>query len=702
MNLGVQYYRPPFPNQQYWAEDMKKIKDSGLDSVQLWLVWGWIEPEPDVFRYEDYDRLIALADAAGLQVVLSTIAAIHPYWIHREVPNSEMVDHMGHTVISSNRSEVHNGLTPGGCIDHPGVWARMKQFLQTTAKRYQSLPNLHGWDAWNELRWNVQSDGYVCYCPHTLDQFRGWLGAKYGGLDGLNAAWRRRYADWQDVQPGKLPHRPYTEMMAFQYFLTWRADQHAIARYHVIKEIDGLHPVTVHAGQPSPLLTGGGAPQYNHALNRGNDWFMADVVDGVGTSSFPLWEGIDDAAFGNRVEYSRSAAAAGNKRLWLSEVQGGRASTGFNLYASVDALSQQRWIWNGIASGADTILFWCWRNEVFGYESSGFGIAGDDGLAEERLAAMKVTHETIKAHQDLIGQYRVHTGDAGVLFSPQTYYLHWAEEEHARRAMESLQGYARALVRHSIPYRVLEEEHLEALDEIRILFLPRTLVVSDTLAQRLETFVRAGGTLVCESECGAFDPIGLYRYPEERFTARMSGGKEVGRRSVENSLVMVETAGNAYAMQVSQWLTPWQLEGADVWCAHSDGALVAEVLVGEGKLVLAGSYLGESYFRTWQPGFEQWIKALCQQAGCAQYVWAEDCTIGQISFFYLKVGESMGRKMVFVFFPNDQDHFTLCTAPGFLGKDCLQDLITGEQYPVVDGRCRLNATPQRMLALVEC
>ena len=33
-------------------------------------------------------------------------------------PGSEMVDHLGRTVVSSLRGECHFGLTPGGCTDH--------------------------------------------------------------------------------------------------------------------------------------------------------------------------------------------------------------------------------------------------------------------------------------------------------------------------------------------------------------------------------------------------------------------------------------------------------------------------------------------------------------------------------------------------------------------------------------------------------
>ena len=79
------------------------------------------------------------------------------------------------------------------------------------------------------------------------------------------------------------------------------------------------------------------------------------------------------------------------------------------------------------------ILFWCWRDEVFGRESAGFGLAGDDGLAEERRAAMRVTGGVIREYHDLINGYEPAKPEVGVLFSPQAYYLHWAQEGHADR-----------------------------------------------------------------------------------------------------------------------------------------------------------------------------------------------------------------------------------------------------------------------------
>jgi len=689
MNLGVQYYRPPFPEGRYWEDDFRKIKDSGLDTVQLWVVWAWVESEPGKFRFEDYDRLVELAGKYGLNVVMSTLAEVQPYWIHRVVPESEMIDHMGHKVISSNRNEIHFGITPGGCFDNPGVWERMAGFLSQVVSRYAQTPNLVGWDAWNELRWNVQADGFVCFCPHTIQSFRNWLSDRYGGLDGLNDAWKRRYACWEDVFPGKLPDRPYTELMAWTHFLTCRANQHAYARYDLMKALDPQHPITIHGGMPSPLFAG--TPErYFYALDRGNDWFYADRLDGIGTSSFPIWENIDDAGFGMRVEFVKSAARG--KKVWLSEVQGGRSAVGFNAYKPVDAHSQQRWVWNGIACGAEKILFWCWRNEVFGRESGGFGIAGDDGLAEERLAAMRGTHEVIDRHAERLSDYQPVQPEVGVLFSPQSYYLSWAQEMIARRPAAALQGYTRALVRQSIPYLVVEEEHLDALDGLKILFLPKLLVTSEAAERALEAFVRRGGTLVCESECGAFSPAGIYRYPEERFTARLSGSCEVGRRNLTEDFFSLNLDGERLQLGMTQWMTPWQPGRGESWAGSQDGSLICEAAVGSGRLVLCGTYLGESYFAQWNPDFERFVEKLCRRAGWQPEVEVLSPKPDKDSFIYVKYGRALGQKLVFVFFPQGCEHAALRFRSNFFAGGAAVNLLNGEKL-ALDGDGVLDLKP---------
>jgi beta-galactosidase len=708
IHLGAQYYRAPFPNRRYWRDDLARMADAGLNTVQLWVLWGWVEPAPDDFRFDDYDELIELAERNGLGVVLSTIAAIQPYWIHRMAPGSEMVDHMGHVVISSNREECHFGMTPGGCTDHPGVWERMAGFLEEVVTRYRSAPNLVGWDAWNELRWNVHADGIVCYCPYTVNRYHAWLDATYGGLDGLNAAWQCRYTRWDEVLPGKLPRSPYTQMMAWQHFLTWRATDLGLALYDVHKGLDPDRVVTVHGGDPTVLY---GMTQPNTALNRGNDWFFADEMDGIGCSSFPTWFHFSDADLAMRIECVRSAARG--KRIWLSELQGGRAAHGFDAHEPVQPANQQRWIWTGISSGADSILFWCWRDEVFGQESAGFGLTGADGLAQERLSALRRTADILGEHEALLAAYRPDTPQVGIYFSPQSYYLHWNQEGTGATPQRAIQGYMRGLLRGHIPFTIVEEEHLHVLDELDVLFMPRAIVMDEPQAQALGAWVRAGGTLVCESECGAFGRNGLYRYPEERAVTEWTGVAEIGRRTLAGDSVAVTWQGRTLALPAKQWLTPLGRGVGEVWGETDDGPLFVAVPVGQGCVLFCGAYLGDAYFQgssdptsayaPYSDDFEAFVAGVVERAGVSlpvEIVAPEGRASADV---HVRTGHSEGRPLAFVFYER-ANQVTLRFPPGSW-TGAVRDLISGAPVAVQETDeaqiCRVGPSPWGLSVLVE-
>jgi beta-galactosidase len=608
--------------------------------------------------------------------------------------------------VSTNRCECHFGLTPGGCSDHPGVWPRMERFFRAVVTRYRDLPHLHGWDAWNELRWDVHAQGLVCYCPHTLAAFRAWLRGKYGELAALNEAWIRRYDAWEDVMPGRAPHRPFTEMMAFAHFLTERSNAHGRRRYELIKALDSQHPVTVHGQAPSVYeMSGYGNATWGSGtpVNRGNDWVFADELDGVGCSSFPKWDGWNWKDYAARMEIIRSAA--GKKLLWLSELQGGRAQWGSKLELEVPATDQQHWIYNGMAVGADAILFWCWRDEVFTGEAGGFGIVGQDGRAEERVAALRQTGTLIREHAALIDAYRPAAPAVGVFFSPQTCYLNWCQDCNGNAASTAFLGYARALIERNIPFEAVEEAHLEALARLKVLFLPRTLVLQPETEERLLDFVRAGGTLLVESECGAFDARGLYRYAPERFVARATGACEVGKRSNDTAdrLIGVALNGRTYTLKTAQLLTPWRVSGT-AWAQHPHGALLAEQKHGQGRIVLVGTHLGEGYQAGESPDFSALLETIVHDSGAPTdiAVLGPQPLIGQT---LARHGMSGGRRVMFVLGEADAPAVRLGLTPAVAGSGRFRDLIAGQPVNFErEGDRFVGAVPLtrwRMAVLVE-
>jgi len=704
MQIGVQYYRPPFPEERCWKEDLKNIRSAGFNTLQLWVLWSWVEHKPGTYDFSDYDRLVELANETGLKVVLSAIAEVQPLWIHREIPGSEMLNHLGQKIVSTNRNECHFGITPGGCFDNPAVWERMQAFFRAVAGRYKDASNLYGWDAWNELRWNVHAQGLVCFCEHTLKYFREWLEKKYGGLEGLNRAWQRRYASWEDVSPGWAANRPFTETMAFQHFLAARANEHGRKRYEMIKAIDPVHPITMHGGAPSMYYCGQDfEDQIMTPIDRGNDWDMASYLDGVGCSSFPKRGGQDWADFAVCMETIRSAA--GKKRLWLSELQGGRAAVGFTQHGPVQAVEQQHWLWNAIAVGAEAILFWCWKDEVFTTEAGGFGISGFDGYAAERLAAFKTTSGLLEKHKDILDEYRPDRPEIGLYFSPQSAYLHWCNNKSGEIYLNALLGYGKALIRKNIPFEMIEEEHLDELKRLKVIFMPRALVTDEKTEKKLIDYVSGGGTLVVESECGAFDSRGIYHYPENRFLNKL-GIREVGRRTMDKETVKFQVVADKrrFDLTGSQWVTPCLFDRGETWAKYGQETLAGEAALGKGRVILLGTYLGETYFKKRGRGLEDLLETICFRSGFCRRTEAVADSKGDV---YLREGTSGDRRVLFVFCGPEPETATVKMSGNYARSQVLRDLISGKPVKgtVIKNKnevaFKLKVPKERMLVLTE-
>ena len=690
MFLATQYYRAPFPNRRYWADDFARIRDAGLHAVQLWCLWGWIEAEPGVYRYDDYDELVALADKRGLKVVLSTIAEIHPFWIHRLVPGSEMVDHLGRKVVSCCRVEANVGLTPGGCFDHPRVAELMRNFLTDIASRYAGAGNLIGWDCWNETRWCVHADGHVCYCPHTLREFRNWLAARHGDLPGLSAAWQRRYDSWQDVYPGKHPGLPFTDIIEFERFLVDRATGHMRMRYEAIRAGDDKHLISAHCGQPAVLSYG--SKQGEQSLCRGVDWDLADQLDGFGCSHFPFWsKQMDECGFGLRVEASRSANRG--KVVWVSELQGGAANCDGAANYPVQGAPQQRWVVNGMARGAKGVIFWCWRDEVFGRESSGFGLSGWDGLAGQRLAAMKKTAEFIDRNDALIEAYKPDAAKVGVLFVPDSHMLSWAQSGTAEQAVHSVAGYATALERLRMPYEFVEAHHLDVLEKLDVLLMPWSLIVPPQARRAIVRFIRRGGRVLTEAETDAFDELGFYRYPDERPFMKALGVHDLGRRKLasEDETLLVRLGEEQIELALGTFTTPLKcMSRTQVLAVNEcDEPLAVRQPVGRGAAYVVGSFLGQKYYSERNEGLERLIRQVCDDAAvrCDFDVDAGDGN----DLLQWRSGRAGARRLLWIINGGSDRNVTVIDQAGrFHGRAAATELLTQTKvtFQSVAGRKR--------------
>jgi hypothetical protein len=131
-----------------------------------------------------------------------------------------------------------------------------------------------------------------------------------------------------------------------------------------------------------------------------------------------------------------------------------------------------------------------------------------------------------------------------------------------------------------------------------------------------------------------------------------------------------------------QWMTPWQREKGTILADGADGALISDVSVGQGRLLLVGTYLGESYLEDWTAGFEQFVAWACRSAGWQPDLLPVAPRADQASFVYTKYGRSGDQQVVFVFLPAGAEQATLQLRSGFFAGDSVQELMSGASLPV--------------------
>jgi beta-galactosidase len=203
MKLGCCYYPEHWP-EAIWAEDARRMAAMGLRLVRIGeFAWSRIEPEGGA-RYEWgwLDRAIETLHAAGLQVILGTPTATPPKWLVDHMPDMVAIDEQGRPRGFGSRRHY--------CFSHEGYRAECRRIVTALAERYGAHPAVVMWQTDNEYGCH---DTVLSFSDAAAASFRGWLAARYGTVEALNAAWGNifwsmEYRSFAEVDP---PHLTVTE-----------------------------------------------------------------------------------------------------------------------------------------------------------------------------------------------------------------------------------------------------------------------------------------------------------------------------------------------------------------------------------------------------------------------------------------------------------------------------------------------------------
>ncbi|WP_324788937.1 beta-galactosidase [Streptomyces sp. H51] len=472
-------YNPEQWPEETWHEDVRLMRDAGVNSVTLGVFsWARIEPRPGERRFGWLDSLMDLMHEGGIGVVLATPTASPPPWLGRLYPETLPRDEDGRTEWWGGRQ--HFSHSSAAYRRHAAA------VTEDLAARYASHPALTMWHINNE------------YCTHdwgdeAAARFRTWLRGRYGDLDALNTAWgtafwSQGYGDWEEVLPPRRTHylKNPTQVLDFKRFTSDMLLECYAAERDIVRRHTPHLPVTTNF---MPLWAGQDA------------WRWAEEEDVVSVDLYPDPRDPFAAQHAALVQDMTRSQARGPWML-MEQAAGAVNWRGVN-HPKPQGLNRL-WSFQAVARGADAVCYFQWRQSRQGAEKFHSGMVGHAGERGRTFQEVKrIGAELAAVGAEVAGRHS--PADVAVLHD---WHSWWAGAHEGRLSTrvdhaDVLTAWHRALWQAGLATDFAHPEH--DLSAYRMVVVPQLYALTDTAIDNLLAHVRGGGVLVSGFLTGVAD-----------------------------------------------------------------------------------------------------------------------------------------------------------------------------------------------------
>ncbi|MEV5481867.1 beta-galactosidase [Streptomyces sioyaensis] len=542
------------------VEDLKLMREAGVDLVSVGIfAWATVEPTPGEFHFELFDRVLDDLHGAGVRVSLSTMTASPPPWLSHRYPEILPVRADG------------TRLWPGGrqhyCPSSTVYRDHAVRLVEQIAHRYRDHPALALWHVGNEYGVHVAE----CYCDVSAAHFRSWLECRYGTADALNDAWSttfwsQRYADFAEVLPPRSA--PTSPNPAQQLDFARFSSDALLACYRA--EVGVLRRET----PDIPVTT-----NFLSMWKPVDFWAWAPHLDIASLDSYP--DPSDphahvEAALGYDLHRSLKGG-----RPWLLMEQAPSAVNWRQRNAPKPPGAMRLGSWQAVARGADSVMFFQWRQSRGGSEKFHSAMVPHGGPESRTFREVAQLGAELAAHPELAGTHV--EADVAVVLDWANW---WAVEQDAHPSVDVTMR--EALLSHYTP---MFEAGITCdvvpstgdLSRYRFVLVPNLYLVGDEAARNLREYVESGGHLVVSYFSGIVDEcdrVHLGGYPgplRDLVGARIEEWWPLRRGGTLAVRFADELGGSASDATV--WSEAVVPEGADVLGSFADGDLAGSPAV---------------------------------------------------------------------------------------------------------------------------
>ena len=484
--FGVDYYPEHWPKAR-WRTDARMMHEMGITVVRMaefsWSKW---EPREGEFHFEDLDEAIGILAEEGIDCILGTPTAAPPKWIIDRNPEIQPVNSQGRQLYFGGRHH--------DCQSNPVYREHIRRFVTAFAEHYASNPHVIGWQIDNELG---NSHGDLCYCSSCERRFREWLRDKYSTIGRLNegwgtAFWSQGYTDFDQISAPKatVAGQNPSQLLDWKRFCS-----------DLVLEFHRFQADILRKAAPDKFIThnmmGFSDKVDYHRLGEQLDFASQDQYPGG--HFHPVQNEYRADLHAAELDFIRSVK---KKPFWVMEQQSG--ITGWEILGRAPRPGQLGlWAMQGIAHGADTIVFFRWRSCLTGTEQYWHGILPHSGVPgryyREIRDFMEKAGPVLRKVQGSMPEK-----EAAILFSYDQEYAMEIQPHHPDlRYRDHLITYYGALHRANIPTDFIREN--DDWSGYRVIIAPLQFMMTREMGDRMRKWVEAGGTLVLDFRSGVKD-----------------------------------------------------------------------------------------------------------------------------------------------------------------------------------------------------
>ena len=472
-------YNPEQWPEETWLEDVRLMKEAGVNSVTLGVFsWARIEPRPGARDFGWLDRLMDLMQLNGIGVVLATPTCSPPPWMGSRHPETLPRDEDGRTVWWGSRQQF--------CPSSPVYRGYAAALTEDLAARYGGHPALRMWHINNEYCTH-------CWCDETARHFRTWLRARHGTLDALNEAWgtafwSQHYDTWDEIIPPRRAQymKNPAQVLDFRRFTSDALLECYLAERDIVARHTPRTPVTSNF---MPLWSGQDA------------WRWAEHEDVVSVDIYPDPRDPLGGQYNAMLGDMTRSQARGPWAL-LEQAAGPVNWRGVN-HPKPPGLNRL-WSLQSVAHGADAICYFQWRQSRQGAEKFHSGMlshAGEQGRTFQEI-------KRIGSELALLGPLLEGTEVRSEIAILHDWDSWWADQQDGRLSAhvdypEIVRSWHRALWESNLPTDFARPDH--DLSAYRLVVVPHLYLLDDSAIDNLVRYVRDGGTLVSGFLTGVAD-----------------------------------------------------------------------------------------------------------------------------------------------------------------------------------------------------